>query len=193
MLKRCRIIDYITALKQNINPTLSDIDLKAICHAFEIEFSQGIFFLETGHSSYRRLEFKIQKSALPHLLGFHKLKSRKFNTRPEKIIEKIYKGTITLSDIRKDENFYMIKDRLLSVRLLFLVADKNIDTRLCNPSPKSRIMDLGIIDNTCHKNIVLGVGKGSDGYYYFKTLIINKKIHKGSNKIKVLRCGTERT
>lgn len=179
-------MDYITRLKQEKTPKLNDIDLQEIAISFFEIYAENPFIVITNSQPFRELTFKSHLSHLHHLLGLHKLSNERYSKRAGKVMDNIRNGKITLADLKKDKNFHIIKDRILMIRLLFLISDKNINLRVCDPLQKSRAMDIGIIETNSTKHIVLGIGQDKNGDYYFKTLEIYKEVYKRSRKFKIL-------
>src|SRR5699024_3648560 len=180
-------MDYITQLKQDTKPNLKDIDLQKIAVGFSERYAVHPFVMVTNYQPLREITFKSELSHLHHLLGFHKLTNKKYSKKAEKVMKSNVEGKITLNDIKKDRNFYIIKDRILMIRLVFLISDKDINLRVCVHKEKNRVMDIRMIEINSQKHIVLGIGKNKESYYYFKTLEIYKAVYERSRKFKIIK------
>lgn len=161
-----------------------EVDLRDILSFYAKNFCEKDCLIETNYKKIGVIQISFSEDSLHHLLGLHYVTSNRASAN----IAEIKKGKLSLSDLKKNDNFYKIKYRLegvysLSNMLIKPKADVCILEKDLHKNPMN--LDLVLFEkNTSSKLMILGLRKNkTNGIYYPTTLLRTEKYKYAKTKL----------
>lgn len=163
------------------------VDFLEILEDYKKYFCNKMCCIETDFKNMEFINVYFSENDLCHLLGFHKI----LNKNASRIIKDIKNQKLKINDIKKHNNYNLIKNRIGNYNFIHEIFYKK-SVNLC-------IVDKDIISNTMKLNIIIYKDKGHEvivlglkksiktNIYYLATLhktYENKYKHFRKTKIK---------
>lgn len=152
-----------------VNPLLS------IYNNYSENYHGKMVTITTGYKPFSTIEIIFNEKQLPHLLGLHKIDKDSASNQ----LERIKNETLTYKTLRKNDDFYQIKDR---IRCFSFIDDvfifQKIKQCICvskEDSKNSMRLDIVFLENDIERVFNLGLRKDSSGKYAPVTFFVSKK------------------
>ncbi|MGX7395416.1 PBECR4 domain-containing protein [Carnobacterium mobile] len=152
--------------------------LLSIYNNYRKNYHGKMVTITTGYKPFSTIEITFNEKQLPHLLGLHKIDKDKAS----KQLTRIKNETLTYQTLKKNDNFYQIKDR---IKYFSFIDDvfifQKVKQCICVSKEDSRnIMRLDIVflEDNIERVLNLGLRKDFSGKYAPVTFFVSK------NKVK---------
>lgn len=153
--------------------SLNDVDYFKILEDYRQNFAGKTVGIRTNYKKLGQFKVSFDEKNLPHLMGWQKVLNR--NNFATNIINLVETGEFTLSNTRKNRDFFRIKDRLLNYNFLYAVfyqhnPDVCVMTSDMKPNPLK--LDIVFYSPKDKKHIVvLGLRKRLKTQYFVPTTL----------------------
>lgn len=153
--------------------SLNDIDYLKILQDYRQNFAGKVAIITTNYKKLSSFKVSFSEQNLPHLMGWQKVINK--NSSATNIIRLIDNKDFTLSNTRKNSEFFRIKDRLLNYNFLhdiFYGKITNICVMTSDMKPNRLKLDIVFYYPRDKQHIVvLGLRKRKHTSYFVPTTL----------------------
>lgn len=153
--------------------SLKDVDYLNILKDYRQNFDGRVVCITTNYKKLSSFKVSFDEKNLPHLMGWQKVLNK--NNSATNIIRLVENEQLTLSNTRKNKEFFRIKDRLLNYNFLHAIFYQHVsDICIMTSDMKPNRLKLDIVfyhPKDQRHIVVLGLRKRIDTQYFVPTTL----------------------